>query len=60
MVGGWREAEGRTASERRRIESGEGRARFIGRVRRRPLSLMKPALMLAFAALLIGALILRL
>lgn len=59
-MAGWRDAEGRTAAERRTLESAEVRARFIDRVRRRPLSLVKPALMLAFAALLIGALILRL
>lgn len=58
--GGWRDAEGRTAPERRRLDSAQERARFIDRVRHRPFSLVKPALMLAFAALLAGALILRL
>ena len=61
MVGsGWRDAEGRTASERRKLDGAEDRARFIDRMRRRPLGLVKPTLALAFAALLIAALILRL
>ncbi|MGH6952395.1 MAG: hypothetical protein ACREH4_16145 [Vitreimonas sp.] len=58
--GGWRDAEGRTALERRRLNGAQGRARFIDRVRHRPLSLVKPALLLAFATLLAAALILRL
>lgn len=53
---GWRDTEGRTAAERQRLNDAAGRARFVDTVRRRPLSLVKPALMLALAAVLIFAL----
>jgi hypothetical protein len=58
--GGWRDADGRTASERRRLRGAEERARFLDTVRRRPLSLVRPTLVLALAALLIFALVSRL
>jgi hypothetical protein len=57
--GGWRDTDGRTARERRRLSSADARARFIETVRRRPLNLVKSTLMIAAAALLIMALLLR-
>jgi hypothetical protein len=57
-MSGWRDADGRTAADRRKQENDAARARLAERVRNRPLSLVKPALSAAFVALLIFALLL--
>ena len=50
---GWRDTEGRTAADRRKLGHAAARSRFVDTVRRRPLSLVKPMLMLTLAAALI-------
>jgi hypothetical protein len=52
-MSGWRDAEGRTASERRRLRAGEERARFVDTARRRPLTLLKSLAGFAFILLLV-------
>jgi hypothetical protein len=54
---GWRDTEGRTAADRRKLSDTEARARFADTLRRRPLSLVKPMLVLTLAAVLIFALV---
>jgi len=58
-MSGWRDTDGRTAAERRRVEGEQARARFGDTVRHRPLSLVKPALMIALAALIAWVLVSR-
>jgi len=58
-VSGWRDTDGRTAQQRRTVGEVEARTRFLDTVRHRPLSLVKPALGIAFVAILIAALLLR-
>ncbi|MBN8605690.1 MAG: hypothetical protein J0L81_02125 [Caulobacterales bacterium] len=56
-MSGWRNADGRTAADRRKQDSEASQARFLERARNRPLSLAKPLLRAAFVALLIIALL---
>jgi hypothetical protein len=56
-MSGWRDADGRTAAERKNIQRADNRARFADRVQRRPLSLVKPILGAAFIGLLVIALL---
>ncbi len=56
-MSGWRDGEGRTASDRRKHEGRTERLRFMETLRYRPQTLIKPALSAAFVALLIFALI---
>jgi hypothetical protein len=58
-MGGWRDSEGRTAQQRRTDSGAAARAKLADTVRRRPLSLVKPALAAIFVAILIAALLLR-
>jgi hypothetical protein len=55
--GGWRDTEGRTAADRRKLNDTGAQARFVDTLRRRPLSMVKPMLMLTLAAVLIFALV---
>jgi len=57
-MSGWRDADGRTAADRQKQENEAAQARFVERVRNRPLSVVKPALSAAFVAVLIIALLL--
>jgi hypothetical protein len=54
-MSGWRDADGRTAADRRKQDSEASQTRFAERVRNRPLSLVKPLLSAAFVAVLIVA-----
>lgn len=56
---GWRDTEGRTAADRRKLGHAAALSQFIDTLRRRPLSLVKPMLMLTLAAALIFALMSR-
>lgn len=59
-MSGWRDADGRTAADRRKQESDAAQARFVDRVRNRPLSLVKPTLSALFVAMLIVAILMAL
>lgn len=59
-MSGWRDADGNTAADRRKQDDAAARARFLDRVRSRPLSLVKPALSALFVGLLIVALLMAL
>lgn len=52
-MSGWRDADGRTAAERRQVKSAEDRARLVDTVRHRPLSLLKGLAGFAFILLLV-------
>ncbi len=54
---GWRDTEGRTAAERKRLRGAGDRARFAETVRQRPLSLLKGLLGFVFVLVLAFALI---
>jgi hypothetical protein len=56
-MSGWRDADGHTAADRKTIQRAEDRAGFVDRVRRRPMSLVKPILGAVFIAILIVALL---
>lgn len=56
-MSGWRDADGRTANERRKTTQATDRARFAERLRNRPLSFVKPALGAVLVAILILALL---
>lgn len=56
-MSGWRDADGRTAADRKTLRRADDRAGFADRVRRRPMSLVKPILGAAFIAILIFALL---
>jgi hypothetical protein len=56
-MGGWRDEDGRTASEREKVQRASDRARFAETLRNRPVSLLKPALGLVFVGVLVFALI---
>lgn len=57
-MAGWRDTEGRTATDRRKQGDAAARARFAETVKNKPLSLVKPVMSAAFVALLIAALLL--
>ncbi|WP_395646577.1 hypothetical protein [Terricaulis sp.] len=56
-MSGWRDVDGRTASERRQHAGDVERTRLLDTLRHRPLSLVKPALAGVFVLLLIAALL---
>ncbi len=56
-MAGWRDSDGRTARERAQRRSASERAEFMRTLRRRPLTIVKGALGLAFVLLLSVALI---
>ena len=56
-MSGWRDTEGRTASERNKQKAAQGLANFAETARYRPLSLLKGLLAFAFIAVLVLALI---
>lgn len=58
-MGGWRDADGRTAADRRRQGKAEDAARFRDTVRHRPLSFVKPIVGGLFILLLVLALMFR-
>jgi hypothetical protein len=56
-MSGWRDADGRTAAQRKKSEREGERARFAETVRYRPLSLLKGLLGFAFVMVIVFALI---
>lgn len=56
-MSGWRDQDGNTASERRKIGGQHERARFLETVRHRPLSLLRPLLGALFVFVLVFALL---
>ncbi|MBL8546064.1 MAG: hypothetical protein JNL81_06350 [Hyphomonadaceae bacterium] len=52
-MSGWRDESGRTASERKKAQRSQGRARFADTLRKRPAALVKPVI----SALFIGVLV---
>ncbi len=56
-MGGWRDEDGRTVTDRRKIGGEQERARFFADVRYRPLTVLKGLVGFAFVALLVFALI---
>ena len=56
-MSGWRDQDGNTAAERRKVSGERERARFLETVRHRPLSLVRPILGGLFVLVLIFALI---
>ncbi|MEZ5959771.1 MAG: hypothetical protein R3C30_05005 [Hyphomonadaceae bacterium] len=56
-MGGWRDEDGRTAADRRKLGDEQARARFFADVRYRPLTVFKTLAGFAFVALLVFALI---
>lgn len=58
-MAGWRDADGRTAAERRKQARVESAAQFRDTVRHRPASLLKPIAGFLFILLLVLALMFR-
>lgn len=56
-MGGWRDVEGRTRDERRRVNAEAERRSFFDTVRHRPASLVKPTLGFVFVLVLVFALV---
>jgi hypothetical protein len=56
-MGGWRDAEGRTAAERKQANADAARRSFLATLRHRPASLVKPALGFVFVMVLVFALV---
>lgn len=56
-MSGWRDQDGRTAGERRKVEGEQERTRLLETVRHRPLSLVRPILGGPFVLLLVLALL---
>lgn len=56
-MSGWRDEDGRTAGERRKVQSEQERAHLIDTMRHRPLSLVRPILGGLFVLLLVFALL---
>lgn len=56
-MSGWRDTDGRTASERRKLRSATDRAQFAETLRRRPITFVKGLLGFAFILVLVFALI---
>ena len=59
-MAGWRDSEGRTATERTRERTAGDRARFMDTLRNRPASLLKTIVAFVFVLLLALALIVAL
>jgi hypothetical protein len=59
-MSGWRDGDGRTAAERRKVRGAEDRARLAADVRHRPLSLLKGLLGFAFVLVIVFALVVSL
>ncbi len=55
-MSGWRDTDGRTATERKRLHAENDRAQFVDTLRRRPFSLLKGLLGFAFLVVLALAL----
>jgi hypothetical protein len=55
-MSGWRDGDGRTAAERKKVQQARERARLASAVRNRPLSLVKPILSALFIGILVVAL----
>jgi hypothetical protein len=56
-MGGWRDTDGRTAAERRKLQTANDRAHFADALRRRPLGLVKGLAGFVFIVVLALALI---
>lgn len=56
-MSGWRDEDGHTAAERKKLRRGEDRARLAAEVRHRPLSFLKTLAGFALAMILVLALI---
>jgi len=56
-MGGWRDVEGRTSSERRGANAAAERRSFFATLRHRPVSLIRPLLGFLFVMVLLIALI---
>jgi hypothetical protein len=56
-MGGWRDVEGRTRSERRGANAAAERRSFFATLKHRPLSLVRPVLGFLLVAVLVIALI---
>lgn len=56
-MSGWRDQDGNTAAERRKVSGERERTRFLETVRHRPLNLMRPILGATFVLVLIFALL---
>lgn len=56
-MSGWRDEDGRTVSDRKKLGNEQERARFLADVRYRPLTVLKTLAGFAFVALLVFALI---
>jgi len=59
-MSGWRDSDGNTAAERRKLRGEQDRAAFADAVRHRPLSLLRGFLGFAFIVVLVLALVLAL
>lgn len=55
-MGGWRDEDGRTAADRKKIKGEADRARFASDVRHRPLTLLKGLAGFALVMVLVFAL----
>lgn len=58
-MSGWRDTEGRTQGQRKQEQRTVERQHFVDRVRHRPLSSLRPALILVFLLIVAAALVLR-
>ncbi|MEQ1493373.1 MAG: hypothetical protein ABL932_22775 [Terricaulis sp.] len=56
-MGGWRDEDGRTATDRKKVKGEEDRARFAADVRHRPLTLIKGLAGLVLVMILVFALL---
>ena len=56
-MGGWRDEDGRTAADRRKLGNEHERARLFADVRYRPLTVLKTLAGFAFVGLLVFALV---
>jgi len=56
-MSGWRDSDGRTAAERKKVRGADERARLAADVRHRPLSLLRGLLGFAFVLVIAFALI---
>jgi hypothetical protein len=58
-MSGWRDTKGHTRAERRALEQAGERARLLETAKKRPLSLMRAAALIAFALVVAAALVLQ-
>lgn len=56
-MGGWRDEDGRTATDRKKVKGEEDRARLAADVRHRPLTLLKGLVGFIFVMVLVLALL---